>query len=182
MATRWCVILMALALSACGGDREAGETPAQGEAPTEGAAPTEEAAPTEGAAAEAEAAATTELELPNGLKVPVPEGTEVSELPVPNSYMVRGPGLVFTVEASTLEPESLDAAKAQVEQMLPNNTNVQGETLDDGWVMTHDSPSGTAFFAVVRRTIGETTVVCKTTTVSDEQRVAAVRACKALHN
>lgn len=136
----------------------------------------------EQAAATAEAPA-GDVDLPRfGLKMAVPAGATVSDAIVGEGHMIMAPGLVVTVQTpGSLSPESLDAAKEDAQMYTP--TNVQEETLADGFALTYENTGGmgTNYFVVVRRTIGDKTVMCETTAMSAEQQASALAACKSLH-
>ena len=96
--------------------------------------------------------------------------------------MITAPGLVVTVQApGSLSPESLEAAKEDAQMYSP--TNVREETLADGFALTYENTGGmgTNYFVVVRRTLGDKTVMCETTAVSAEQQASALEACKSIH-
>lgn len=136
----------------------------------------------EQAAATAEAPA-GDVDLPRfGLKMAVPAGATVSDAIVGEGHMVMAPGLVVTVQTpGSLSPESLDAAKEDAQMYTP--TNLREETLSDGFALTYENTGGmgTNYFVLVRRTIGDKTVMCETTASSAEQQASALAACKSLH-
>ncbi|MCB9599159.1 MAG: hypothetical protein H6720_02190 [Sandaracinus sp.] len=137
----------------------------------------------ENAAAAAEAPAGDADLTRFGLKMAVPAGATVADAIVGEGHMITAPGLVVTVTTpGSLSPESLDAAKEDAQMYSP--TNVQEETLSDGFVLTYENTGGmgTNYFVVVRRTIGDKTVMCETTATTTEQQAAAVAACKSLHS
>jgi hypothetical protein len=134
-------------------------------------------------AAAENAAPAGDLELSRfGLKIAAPAGATVSNAIVGEGHMVMGGGLVVTVTApSSLSPETLDAAKETAAMYTP--TNLQEETLEDGFALTYENTGGmgTNYFVVVRRTLGDKTVMCEGTTATAEQQAAALTACKSIH-
>jgi hypothetical protein len=143
-----------------------------------------ENAAAEGAAAAAAAEAPAgDVDLPRfGLKIAVPAGATVGEAIVGEGHMITAPGLVVTVQApGSFSPENLEAAKEAAQMFSP--TNVREETLADGFALTYENTGGmgTNYFVVVRRTLGDKTVMCETTAMSAEQQASALEACKSIH-
>ena len=181
-------LIGALALGACGGNDAEAEAEAEQAANELAEAlggaldqAAEEAA--EEAAGGAAEAAGGDVALPDlDLQIAVPAGSRVGAAIGAEGHMITGPGLALTVSPATDgSPETLDAAKEDAEMYSP--TNVQEETLEDGWVLTYENTGGMGsnYFVTVRRTIGETTIMCSTTASSAEQQAAAVEACKSIH-
>jgi len=113
------------------------------------------------------------------LHIDAPEGARVSELL--GSQMISGGGLTVSVdEADDTDAETLEEARDQAD--IFNPTNLEDETLDDGWVLTYQNTGGmgTNYFVNVRRTIDGTAYMCDGTLSSEEQQQRAVEACRSL--
>lgn len=116
-----------------------------------------------------------------GLKADAPSGSQVSDAPIGEGVMIRGPDLVVTVEAAGDDkPQTAEAAKEDADMYSPKN--LKTEKLADGWAMTFENKGsmGTNYFVKVRRDIGGKAYWCETTCTSTAQRDNALRACKSL--
>lgn len=122
-----------------------------------------------------------ELAQLNGLKITVPEGTEPS--PMGGDVMIMAMEASFTVGvAGSSVPETLDAATAEATELY-SATNIEGETLDDGWALTfvNEGSLGTSYWVQVRREISGTTYWCQTSIGFEMQADGALQACKSMH-
>ena len=123
------------------------------------------------AEAEAEAEAGGDLALGDwGLQVAAPAGSNVRDAIVGEGYMVQGPGLVMTIaEAGDSDPADLAGAKSEHEMYTPQN--IQEEELEDGYILTFTNTGGMGdnYWVVGRRSVGDKTLMCKTTANSAEQ-------------
>ncbi len=116
-----------------------------------------------------------------GLKVDVPDGVRASDAVVGEGMMIKGPGLVLTVEVATeATPKTLSDAKQEADMYSPQN--FQEETLADGWTMTFENKGGmgTNYWVQSRREINGTIYWCSTTAAQVEQQAHALAACKSL--
>lgn len=133
------------------------------------------------AAAAAPSGGMVEQDLPKfGLKITLPAGATVGDAIVGEGHMITN-GVVLTITPpNDFSPETLEAAKEAAQMFTP--TNIQEETLPDGWLLTYENTGGmgTNYFTVVRRTIGDKTVMCEGTNVSAEQQAGSVAACRSI--
>lgn len=172
---RTTLILLSIALMlACGGEPKANKSGDESQA---------SAADKTGKNHEAQAkAADRSIELEKfGLKVDVPAGVRASDAVVGEGMMIKGPGLVLTVEISTdATPKTLGDAKQEADIYTPQN--IQEETLEDGWTLTFENKGGmgTNYWVQSRREIDGTSYWCSTTAAQVEQQAHALAACKSL--
>ncbi len=122
-----------------------------------------------------------ELAQLDGLKISVPEGSEPS--PMGGDLMIMAMEASFTVgHASASHPQTLDAAKSEATELY-SATNIEEETLEDGWALTfvNEGSLGTNYWVQVRREIGGTAYWCQTSIGYEMQADGALRACKSMH-
>lgn len=115
-----------------------------------------------------------------GISVEAPEGTKVTEI-MKGMEQVRGPGLVINLDVDDSHADkTLDQAKKGAQVTKP--TNMKGETLSDGWVLTYEGDNGgkRGFFVEGRREIGGKAIGCDSATESAAQQQATAKACRSI--
>ncbi len=145
----------------------------------------EEKKATEGAAKAGESAdlgskATITLAQLDNLKIDVAKDTEPSMMGA--SVMIMSMEESFTVEAESKgQPTTLEAAKKEATELY-NATDLQEETLPDGWLITYKNAGsmGDNYWLKVRREIGGKAYTCGTSVGNKTLRDGAIAACKSL--
>lgn len=108
-------------------------------------------------------------------------GAKVGDAMMGEGHMIRGPGLVVTVEkAGDTTPKDLAAVKEDSDMYTP--LEWKEEKLADGWIVTFQNKGGmgTNYWVKSRRKIGEHDLTCSTTASQPEQGKNAEALCKSL--
>ena len=116
-----------------------------------------------------------------GLKVQAPSGTEARENALGIGVMLTGPDVSMTIgPAVTDDAESLEDAKKNAEAYSP--TNVDGEALTDGYVLTYESETdiGTNYWLVGRREFPGAAYSCGVSSPKKAHQQSAIAICKSL--
>ncbi len=183
MKTTFLVLFTALAL-ACGSEPKAdkGKDRVQANADSGNKSDKSESGGGNKGEAKSTADGSIEIEIEKfGLKVDAPSGAQASDTVVGEGVMVRGPGLVLTIEiGGETTPKTLREAKQAADMYSPQN--IQEQTLADGWAMTFENKGGmgTNYWVWSRREIDGTTYWCSSTPAQVEQQAHALAACKSL--
>lgn len=118
-----------------------------------------------------------------GLEVRAPSGTEAQENAIGIGVMLTGPDVSMTIgPAVTDDAESLDDAKKNAVAYSP--TNMDGQTLPDGYVLTYESEgaTGTNYWLVGRRELGGAAYSCGVSSPKKAHQQSAIAICKSLHD
>ncbi len=124
---------------------------------------------------------TVELDGLPGLEAHVPAGTKMHDNAVGIGVMLTGPQVSMTVgPALGSDASDLEQAKRNAASYSP--TNLEGETLPDGYVLTYESEGATGinYWLVGRRELGDRAYSCGVSSPKKAHQTSAVAICKSL--
>ncbi|MEM6958966.1 MAG: hypothetical protein AAF645_25010 [Myxococcota bacterium] len=119
-----------------------------------------------------------------GVRMSAPVGSRIVDSPAVSGLLIQGPNFAINVTRATQHDprDAASAASPAASGLLGSASDVNTEQLSDGFLvtLTTTTDQGSLYSLVGRRTIGNTSLMCRTTVMERAQRDAAAQACRSI--